>query len=131
MTPFTADVKRVDSTLVLNMNDREGIARFVNETFKEGDIAWITISKAGKERSHGQHKYLYIWYIAIAVELGCTTKEANGIMRKRFLTVNEDSPLEYVRSLSDLNKKEMIHYTDDVSDYAKAMGIEIGDKNAT
>jgi len=125
MTPFTADVKKVGSILVLDMNDREAIARFVNETFKEGDIAWITISKPTKERTHKQHKYLYVWYTAIAKALGCREKEADGVMRKKFLTVNEDSRLEYVRSLSDLTRKELVEYTEDVSQYAKAMGIEI------
>lgn len=125
--PFVGDVK-VDEKgdLVLDMRDRSRIKEYVNETFKDGDKVWVTLSLPTKERTHKQFKYLHAGvYDPIAKELGCNMETVDGVMRKRFLTVNRDTPLEYTRNKTDLTRKELAEYTNDVSNYGRDMGIEI------
>ena len=126
--PFSADVKvDEDGDLVLVMRDRDRIKEYVNETFKEGDKIWVTLALPTKMRTHKQFKYLYgVVYVAILDWLMLDNVETvDGVMRKKFLTVNVDTRIEYTRSTSNLSRRELAEYIDDVVEHARDMGLTI------
>lgn len=126
--PFTGYIKvDEDGDLVLEMQDRGRIKEYINETFKEEDKIWVTLALPTKERTHKQFKYLHgVVYSALLDWLMLDNMETiDGMMRKKFLTVNKDTRLEYVRSLSNLTRKELAEYIDDVVEYARDSGLTI------
>lgn len=117
-------IKHPSGFLFPQLRDREQFKTFCQQ-FKEGEKVWMTIAKPSRSRTHEQFKYLYSCvYPFIAEELGCTMDETDGIMKRRHLTVNPDSPLEYVKNKTDLDRTELAKFIDDVRRDAAMMGIE-------
>ncbi|KKM73597.1 hypothetical protein LCGC14_1408820 [marine sediment metagenome] len=115
--------------LKLVIRDREQFDTYINRTFKEGDKVWVTVELPHKDRTWEQFKYLYSCvYALMAEDLGIATlEEMDGIMKKRLLTVNKDTPLEYVKNKTDLNRAELAEYIDGVRREAAGMGISTAD----
>lgn len=112
----------------LVVRDRERFDQWLASEFKEGDKVHLVVKKPSKERTHRQFRYLYSCvYPYISEEIGCSVEEADGIMKKRHLTVNIDSPLEYVKNKTDLDRMGLAKYIDAVRVDAAAMGIETQD----
>ncbi len=112
----------------LRHKDREQFKTWVASQFKEGDTVWLTISKPSKDRTHEQFRYLYSCvYPFLAEEIGCTVDEIDGICKFKLLRMNPDSPLEYVKNKTDLDRAELAEYIDGVRRWAAAMGIETMD----
>ncbi len=124
--PWICDAKKMmGGRLGPSVRDKEAFYRWMSSEFKEGDTLHLIVKKPSKDRTHRQFKYLYSCvYPYIAEEIGCNIEEADGIMKKRHLTVNIDSPLEYVKNKTDLDRAELAKYIDDVRNDAAAMGIE-------
>jgi hypothetical protein len=117
-------IKHPGGFLFPQLRDREEFKTYCKQ-FKEGEKVWMTIAKPSKVRTHEQFKYLYSCvYPQMAEELGCTLDEIDGIMKRRHLTVNPDSPLEYVKNKTDLDRAELAKFIDDVRRDAAGMGIE-------
>jgi len=123
--PWVGTIKKIDGKLHLVLRDREQFNRWIGTQYKEDDKVWVTVATPNKERTHLQFKYLYSCvYPYIAEDIGISIEECDGIMKRRHLTVNPDSPLEYVRNKTDLDRKELAKYIDDVRREAAGMGIE-------
>lgn len=126
--PWVGDIKAVNGKAFLTMRDVEQFKTWIASQFKEGDKVWITVTKPSKSRTHEQFKYLYSCvYPFLAESIGCTVDEADGIMKRRHLTVNNDTPLEYVKNKTDLDRAELAKFIDDVRQDAAGMGIETMD----
>ena len=126
--PFVGKLKNVDGVLRLIVRDREQFDTYIQRTFLDGDDVWITVELPYKDRTHRQFRYLFgAIYPLIAEEIGCTIEEADGIMCRRLLIMNPDSRLEYIRSKSSLNRKELSDYIDGVRKEAAMLGIETPD----
>ncbi len=108
------------------MRDRERIKEYVNETFKDKDKVWVTLSLPNKEKSGCQLGYLHsVIYPALSKCLGCDMVTVDGVMRKKFLTIHEDTRLEYVQSISNFTRGELTEYIDDLIQYGSEIGAEI------
>ncbi|KKN66054.1 hypothetical protein LCGC14_0475320 [marine sediment metagenome] len=126
--PFVGQVEMRFDRLVLVLRDREQFDTYINRTFKENDKVWVTVELPHKDRTWEQFKYLFSCvYPFMAESIGCTVTEIDGIMKKRLLTVNKDTPLEYVKNKTDLNRAELAEYIDGVRREAAGMGIETAD----
>lgn len=128
--PWVCVVKKnpVNEKLFPYLRDREQFFTWCNLEFKEGDEIWAIFNKPSKEGTHRQFRYLFgAVYPPIAEYLGCTIIEVDGIMCRRLLTENPDSPLEYVRSKSTLDRKERAEYIDGVRREAAGMGVSTPD----
>lgn len=127
--PWVAEVKKhPDGHLFPFLRDREEFKTYCNLEFSDGEKVWITVAKPSKEGTHRQFRYLFgAVYPPIAEHLGCTIIEIDGIMCRRLLTENPDSPLEYVRSKSTLDRKERAEYIDGVRREAAGFGISTPD----
>lgn len=127
--PWVAEMRiSQDQILLPRVRDREKFFGWLLSQFKEGDKVWITITKPSKSRTHAQFKYLYSCvYPFIAEYIGCDVDTVDGIMKKRHLTVNIDTPLEYVQNKTDLDRAELATYIDNVRADAAGMGIETQD----
>ena len=132
--PWVADMtiqgRESGRVLVPFVRDREKFFLWLSATFKAGDKVWLTVKKPSKSRTHEQFKYLYACvYTPMAEDIGCTMDEIDGVLKKRHLTVNPDSPLEYVKNKTDLDRAGLATYIDDCRKDAAAMGIETMDPN--
>ena len=127
--PWVAEIKKhPDGHLFPFLRDREQFFTWCTSQFKEGEKVWITVAKPSKSRTHEQFKYLYSCvYPFIGEHLGCTLDEVDGIFKRRHLTVNPDSPLEYVKNKTDLDRTELAKYIDDVRKDAAGMNIQTMD----
>jgi hypothetical protein len=132
--PWVAEMGyNLDGNLIPRVRDREQFFTWLKRTFKEGERVWIKVSRPSKERTHEQFKYLYSCvYTPIAEHIygvvnNSTLNEIDGIMKYRLLKVNEDTPLEYVKNKTDLNRKELSEYVDACRAEAANMGIETQD----
>ena len=114
--------------LVPVVRDREHFFAWLSSEYKPGDDVWLTVTKPSKSRTHNQFKYLYSCvYAPMAEDIGCDMITMDGIMKKRHLTVNPDSPLEFVRNKTDLNRTELATYIDDCRRDAAEMQVETQD----
>jgi hypothetical protein len=126
--PFVATITDKGGILYPVLRDREQFEGYIKRHFKEGQQVWLVVRPPSKDRTNRQFRYLYSCvYNFIAEELGCTVDDVNGIMKKRFLTVNKGTPLEYVRNKTDLNRDELAKFIDDIRMFAAGMGIETQD----
>jgi hypothetical protein len=126
--PWVAEMSVRGKTLFPVVRDREKFYGWLSSQFKDGDKVWITVTKPSKSRTHEQFKYLYSCvYPFIAEYIGCDVDTVDGIMKKRHLTVNVDTPLEYVKNKTDLDRAELATYIDSVRADAAGMGIETQD----
>jgi len=122
--PFVAKIEDRSGRLVPVVRDREQFDGFILRNFKVGQQVWITVRPPSKDRTHQQFKYLYgAVYPLIGESLGCSIEEVDGVMRKRLLTMNLGSPLEFVRNKSDLDRAELSEFIDGVRQIAAGMGI--------
>ena len=91
--PFVGIVKKVKGKLQLVIRDREQFDTYIQRTFKEDSKVWVTVKIPAKDRTWEQFKYLFSCvYPFMAESIGCTVTEIDGIMKKRLLTVNIDTP---------------------------------------
>jgi hypothetical protein len=126
--PWVAQLKQIDGKLHPYVRDREQFYNWLSSQFKDGDKVWIRVTKPSRSRTHEQFKYLYSCvYPFIAEYVGCDVDTVDGIMKKRHLTVNIDTPLEYVKNKTDLDRAELAKFIDDVRTDAAGMGIETQD----
>ena len=126
--PFVATVKKLKGRLQLVVRDRKQFDTYIQSSFMEDMKVWITVAKPSKSRTHEQFKYLYSCvYPFLEESLGCDIDTVDGIMKKRHLTVNTDTPLEYVKNKTNLDRAELAKYIDDVRADAAGMGIETQD----
>ncbi len=128
--PWVAEIKKnpVQGVLFPFVRDREKFFTWLSSQFKEGEKVWVTVTKPSRSRTHEQFKYLYSCvYPFLEESLGCDIDTVDGIMKKRHLTVNIDSPLEFVRNKTDLDRAELAKYIDDVRADAAGMNIETQD----
>jgi hypothetical protein len=126
--PYVAVMTRVNGKLVPLVRDREKFYNWLEHQFKEGQKVWLSVTKPSRSRTHEQFKYLYkMVYEPIAEYTGMSMDETDGVMKKRHLTVNEDSRLEYVRNKTDLDRAELAKYIDDCRKDAASMGITTQD----
>lgn len=115
------------------IRDREQFFTWCSQQFKEGQKVWLTVKKPDKNRTHEQFKYLYSCvYPFIAEALSgdsgaLSVEEVDGIMKRRHLVVNPDTPLEYVKNKTDLDRSELARFIDDVRRDAAGMNIETMD----
>jgi len=126
--PWIGTIERGEFGLKLRLHDTEKFKGWIGTRFKEGDRVWVTVKKPSKERTHLQFKYLFSCvYPFIAEHIGCSIDECDGVMKKRHLTVNVDTPLEYVKNKTDLDRAGLAKFIDDVRRDAAGMGIETQD----
>jgi hypothetical protein len=126
--PFVAVIEDRSGRLVPVVRDREQFDGFIQRKFELGEQVWVTVTKPSKDRTNQQFRYLYSCvYPQMSEELGCTVDEIDGIMRKKFLTMNKDTPLEYVKNKTDLDRQELARFIDDVRMCAAGMGIQTQD----
>jgi hypothetical protein len=125
--PWVATATRHPALNVLtpNLGDKEKFYAWFTAEFREGDKVWLTIERPHKTRTHRQFRYLFSCvYPYIAKEWGdCPLDVVDGVMKKRHLTVNVDSPLEYTKNKTDLNRAELAQFIDNVRCDAANMGI--------
>ena len=126
--PFVATITKKGGALYPVLRDRDQFEGYIQRTFAEGDKVWLIVSTPSKDRTNLQFRYLYSCvYNFLADEIGCTVAEIDGIMKKRFLTVNQATPLEYVKNKTDLDRAELARFIDDVRTLAAGMGIQTQD----
>lgn len=126
--PHVATVIYLDGKKRLVFRNPVEYHAHIQHNFDGGDKVWVTVEKPHKDKTHRQFRYLYgAIYPLIAEELGCTIEETDGIMRRRLLIVNPDSPLEYIRNKSDLNRAELAEFVDGVRREAAMLGINTPD----
>jgi len=125
---WLGDIGKYDGHIKLILRDKDQFAEYLRKTYKDGDVVEVTVQKQGKDRTNQQFRYLYSCvYQPMAKELGYTPEEMDGVMKKQFLTVNPDSPIEYVRSKTDLDREELSRFIDDCRREAASMGITTPD----
>lgn len=124
----TAILNPTHKKLFPQIKDKDKFIDWFTAAFREGDKVWLKVEKPSKSRTHEQFKYLYSCvYQPVAEYIGCTLVEIDGVMKRRLLTVNPDSPMEYVRNKTDLNRAELAEYIDGCRREAAMMGIETMD----
>lgn len=125
--PWVAIAARHPATnkLFPALKDRHKFIDWFSAAFREGDTIWMTTEKPHKKRTHRQFRYLFSCvYPYIAEEWGdCPLDVVDGVMKRRHLTVNIDSPLEYTKNKTDLNRAELAKFIDDVRATAAQLGI--------
>lgn len=131
--PFAAEIVEKGGTLFPQVRDREQFFTWIARTFKVGEKVWIRVQRPGKSRTHEQFRYLYSQVYAPIAEYifgevnGSTLEQVDGIMKYRLLKVNPDTPLEYVKNKTDLNRAELAKYIDDCRAEAAGMGVQTQD----
>lgn len=131
--PFVAEIVEKGSTLFPQVRDREQFFTWIARTFKKGEKVWVRVCRPSKSRTHEQFKYLYSQVYAPIAEYvfgevnNSTLEQTDGFMKFRLLKVNPDTPLEYVKNKTDLNRAELAKYIDDCRAEAASMGIQTQD----
>lgn len=129
--PYVAVATRhpVSKKLFPALRDRQRFIDWFTAAFREGDLCWMTIEKPHKEKTHRQFRYLFSCvYPFIAKEWGdCPLEVVDGVMKRRHLTVNVDTPMQYTKNKTDLNRGELAKFIDDVRADAAMLGIETQD----
>lgn len=96
----------------------------------EGKKIEITVEKEQVDITQSQWAYLFsVVYPAIANETGYSINEVDGVLKKRHLTVNKGLKKEYVKSKSNLKRKELSDFIDLVIRDAAEIGIVVPPAN--
>jgi hypothetical protein len=86
----------------------------------------LTLSPIRRDKTTQQLRYYYgVLIPALCEETGYVPVEADGILKKFFLTVNKGTPKEYIKSKADLTVEEMSQYLDNCVTLCYEQGIYV------
>lgn len=126
--PFVAEIVDINGKHTPKIRDRQHFDTYIKRTHKVGDLVWVSVERPAKESTHRQYRYLFgAVYPLLADYMGTSIEMADGIMCRRLLLQNPDSPLEYVKSKSSLTRQELAQFIDGVRQEAADCGIETPD----
>lgn len=122
MTPVFYGVKK-DGILSL---ERQPLYDAYVKSLKDGRYT-VTVKRWRPTRTNQQNKYY--WGVVIQMISDETGQDKDGIhdgLRAKFLTTDQDKPLQIIRSTTSLNTKEMMEYIDKIVLWAaEFLGIVI------
>ncbi len=112
----------VDEVPDVHLDNKEVYKLFL-QNFR-GKRVEVTIREEGEDWSVPQFRYLYACvYEPLAKEVGYTVEELDGVLKKKFLTVNKGKKREYVRDKHTLNRAELAEYIDKCIHQAAEVGV--------
>jgi hypothetical protein len=109
----------------LHLDNKALFEEFVN-SIKEPTRVELVLQNITKDKTSAQLRYWFGVLVAMYTEaFGSPKNEADGILKRMFLTVNRGTPKEYVKSKSELTCEEMSALIDEVVHWFLSQGIFI------
>lgn len=96
------------------------------KSLKEGTRGEMVLEDITKDKTLPQLRYYHgVIVKEFSEKTGYSKEECDGILKRRFLTVNKGTDTEYVRSKATLTCEEMKEFIDQCIQYLAENGIPI------
>ncbi len=96
----------------ITFNNKEALNNHVSRF--NGKEVEVIIKRRTRNVTREQYGYLYVLYNLVSEHTGYSVDEIDGVMKRRHLTVNRDSPFEWVKNKSQCTSQEISDFINKV-----------------